>query len=340
MKERKIPEPKPAFVERMRKLLPDKIDNKNYWEISKIEPVNSVRVNTIKSTPEEVIKKLENYGWKLNQPWKNFPEILIIEGKKPTGKDGEILVKKNLAKLEPGELGRSLEHLLGYYYIQELSSMLPEITLSPMENEKYLDLCASPGSKTTQAGAMMKNSGTIIANEISLGRMRILASNLERCGITNAIITRKDGRELCKKLAEKNIKFEKVLVDAPCSGEGTLRSSPKTYLMWNLHAIRSLSKLQKQLLKNAFLCLKPDGEIVYSTCTHAPEENEEVVDFILREFQGEIEIVPFELPLKTRPGLTEWEGKIYDNKVSFAKRVYPQDNNTEGFFVAKFRRIK
>ena len=340
MKERKIPEPKPAFVERIKKLLPDKIDNDNYWEISKTEPVNSIRINTLKSNPEEVIKKLENYGWKLNQPWKSFPEILIVEGKTPTEKSGEILISEKLAKLEPGELGRSLEHLLGYYYIQELSSMLPVLAISPKKNETYLDLCASPGSKTTQAGALMKNSGTIIANEVSLGRMRILASNLERCGVTNTIITRKDGRDFCRKSTEKNIKFDKILVDAPCSGEGTLRSSPKTYLMWNPQTIKSLSKLQKQLLKNAFLCLKPGGEIVYSTCTHAPEENEEVVDSVLNEFKNEIELIPLELPLKTRSGLTTWNEKIYDERVRLAKRVYPQDNNTEGFFVAKFRRVK
>ncbi|MCR4327450.1 MAG: RsmB/NOP family class I SAM-dependent RNA methyltransferase [Nanoarchaeota archaeon] len=340
MKIRKIPEAKPLFIERIKKLLPEKRDQDEYWKISKTEPVNSIRVNTIKITPDELKKKLEEYGWKLSEPWKDHPQILIVEGKNPTGNEKEILIEKGLAKLAPGELGRTLEHLLGYYYIQELSSMLPVISLNPRENEVYLDLCASPGSKTTQAGAKMKNSGTIVANEISMGRMRILASNLERCGVTNTIITKKEGRDLCKKFVERKFFFDKVLVDAPCSGEGTLRSSPKTYIMWNPKTIKSLSKLQKQLLKNAFLSLKIGGEIVYSTCTHAPEENEEVVDFILDEFKKKIEIVPFDLPLKTRPGISEWEGKNFDKRVKLSKRVYPQDNNTEGFFVAKFRRVK
>ncbi|PJE81793.1 tRNA methyltransferase [Candidatus Pacearchaeota archaeon CG10_big_fil_rev_8_21_14_0_10_32_42] len=340
MRERKIPEPKPLFIERMKKLLSEKEDRENYWEISKSEPLNSIRVNTLKIEPEILKEKLEKMGWKLAQPWEKFPEILIVEGKIPTGKEKEILVETNLAKLEPGELGRTLEHLLGYYYIQELSSMLPVIALNPKEGEFYLDVCASPGSKTTQAGTFMNNAGTIIANEISLGRMRILASNLERCGVTNTILTKKDGRDLCKKFIEKNFMFDKILVDAPCSGEGTLRSSPKTYIMWNQKTIQSLSKLQKQLVKNAFLSLKIDGELVYSTCTHAPEENEEVVDFLLNEFKEKIEIVKFKLPLKTREGLTEWNEKKFSEKVKLTKRIYPQDNNTEGFFVAKFRRVK
>jgi NOL1/NOP2/sun family putative RNA methylase len=339
MKERRIFEPKPAFAQRMEKLLVDKGDLGKYWEIVKTEPVNSIRVNTLKICPNELKKKLESYGWIISIPWENFPEVMIVEGKDPSGKEGEIIYN-GVAKLEPGELGRSLEHLLGYYYIQELSSMLPVIATDPKEGEDYLDLCASPGSKTTQAGACMKNSGAIVANEVSLGRMRILASNLERCGIMNAIITRKDGRDLTRKFFGNNFLFDKILVDAPCSGEGTIRSSPKTCLLWNLKTIKSLSKLQKQLLKNSFMCLKVGGEIVYSTCTHAPEENEGVINQMLEDLGDCIEIVDFDLPLKTRPGITEWEGEKYDPRVRVSKRIYPQDNNTEGFFVAKFRRIK
>ncbi len=339
MKERKIPEPKPLFAERMEKLLPDRKDREKYWEIVKLEPVNSIRVNTLKIIPDELRRKLENYGWIIRVPWKNFPEIMIVDGKKPTGNVREI-IEDGIAKLEPGELGRSLEHLLGYYYIQELSSMLPVIALNPLPGDRYLDLCASPGSKTTQAGASMKNLGVIIANEVSLGRMRILASNLERCGVMNVVVTKKDGRDLTKKFQKEKFLLDKVLVDAPCSGEGTLRSSPKTYLMWNIKNVKSLPKLQKQLFENAFLCLRVGGEIVYSTCTHAPEENEGVVNDILEEFGDNIEIVDFELPLKTRAGINEWEGKKYDARVKKSKRIYPQDNNTEGFFLAKFRRVK
>lgn len=321
---RKIPEPKEAFVERIDKLLTNEEDKKAYWEILKTQPVHSIRCNTLKITPEKLKEKLkENHNWKISQPWKTNPEVMIVE-----------------SSLMPGELGRALEHLLGYYYIQELASMLPIIAMEFNEKDNYLDLCAAPGSKTTQAAAKMNNKGNIVANEVSMGRMRILASNLERCGVTNTIITRKDGRVVCGNFVKQEIEFDKILVDAPCSGEGTLRSSYKTYIMWNPKTIKSLSHLQKTLFKKAFANLKVGGEMIYSTCTHAPEENEEVVDAMIKEFGNKIEVLKPGLPIKTREGMTEWEDKTYDEKVKLCARVYPHDNNTEGFFISKFRKVK
>ena len=320
---RKIPEMKPPFKERMKKLLGN--DFSEYEKILKIPPVRSIRCNTLKISPEKLKEKLNKKDWKISQPWKDYPEIMIVE-----------------SALSPGELGRALEHLLGYYYIQELASMLPPIALNPKPHEMVLDMCSSPGSKTTQIAAMMKNTGTIIANEVSLGRIKILAANTERCGVTNTIITKKDGVALCKKLAQQNSisLFDKILIDAPCSGEGTLRSTYKTYLMWNPKTITSLSRLQKQMIKSAWDILKINGEIVYSTCTHAPEENEEVVDFFLKEFNNKVEIEKISLPIKPRQGVTKWEDKEYLEDVKFSCRVYPQDDNTEGFFLAKFKKLK
>jgi len=216
--------------------------------------------------------------------------------------------------------------------------MLPIIALNPKENEIFLDLCAAPGSKTTQAVAEIKNTGTIFANEISLGRLRILASNLERCGTTNTILTRKDGIILCRKLKELEIFPDKILVDVPCSGEGTLRSSYQTYLMWNEKAIRKLSKIQRKLVSSAIEILKPGGEIIYSTCTHAPEENEEVVNWVLENFP-EMKLQKIELPIKIRHGLTKYQDKKFSSELKKCARVYPQDNNTEGFFIAKFKKM-
>ena len=110
--------------------------------------------------------------------------------------------------------------------------------------------------------------------------------------------------------------------------------------MWNPNTIKSLSKLQKKLIQGAFEILKPKGEIVYSTCTHAPEENEEVVDFALKEFKDKIKIEKINLPVKCREGITRWNNEEYDERVKFCARIYPQDNNSEGFFVAKFKKIK
>ena len=368
---------KPLFLERMKKLLPDEKDFEKFLEEIKIQPVNAIRCNKLKISSEKLKKTLEEkYNWKISIPWKAHPEIMIID-----------------SGLLPGELGRSLEHLLGYYYIQELSSMLPVIALTPEKNQKVLDLCAAPGSKTTQISSEMQNTGIIIANEPSLPRLKILSSNLERCGASNVIITKKDGRDLCRRMVEMNFKFSKILIDAPCSGEGTLKSSQKTALMWNIKTIENLPAIQFSLFRAAFEVLETGGEIIYSTCTHAPEENEGVVDKILREFEGRIEISKPNLPkeLKTREGVTSWDNSVaekkgeegnnlddndlncsqqkgqwgrgkensnkkiggkgeqfsekskiknYDKQVKLCARVYPQDNKTEGFFVAKFRRIK
>ena len=322
---RKPPEPKPLFLERMQKLLPDKKDFQSYLDILKIPPVRSIRCNKLKISPAELKNRLKEKGWKIKQPWKNYPEIIIVEN-----------------QLLPGELGRALEHLLGYYYIQELASMLPVISLQSKQEETILDLCSAPGSKTTQLASEMKNTGTIIANEISLGRIKILTSNLERCGVTNTIITRKDGVAFCNRIKKYNqeFKFSKILVDAPCSGEGTLRSSLKTYVMWNIKTIQNLPRIQKQLVLSAFEILESGGKLIYSTCTHAPEENEGVVDFILKELGDKIKLEKISLPIKTREGLTNWNNEKFSSEVKKCARIYPQDNNTEGFFIAKFRKME
>ena len=314
-------EPKPLFLERMSALLGK--DMGSYLEFLKKPLARSIRTNTLKISPEKLKERLESLGWIIDQPFKDHPEIMIIKN-----------------ELAPGELGRSMEHLLGYYYVQEIASMLSVLALKPGSGELVLDIAAAPGSKTTQIAAVMKNTGTIIANDVSLKRLKILASNIERCGATNTIITKKDGIALCRRLKEQGFLFDKILVDAPCSGEGTLRSSPITYQMWNPRTIKILSRLQKALLASSIEILKPGGEIVYSTCTHAPEENEEVVDFVLKKFENDIGIEKINLPVKCRPGINKWLDNDYDKDIEKSCRIYPQDNDTEGFFIAKLRRIK
>ncbi len=312
--------PKPEFRERMKELIGEEAED--FFKISYTETPDSIRCNTLKIQPRELKQRLEELGWKISQPFSKYPEIMILEN-----------------KLGPGEIGKTKEHLLGYYYVQDISSMLPILILQPKPGELFLDLCASPGSKTTQAGAMMENEGAIIANEKSLGRISILNSNLERCGVMNTIVTRKDGVRFCEILEKKSkMRFDKILVDAPCSGEGILRKSIKTYQTWNLKMINKLSRLQKKLASSALKLLKPGGEMIYSTCTLAPEENEEVVDYLIKNF--DIEVMKVELPLKIRSGVVEWEGKKYDEQVKNCVRIYPQDNDTDGFFLAKLRKLK
>jgi len=308
--------PKEGFVRRMEALLGKK-DAEKFFDISYTKTPTSIRCNTLKISVEELKKRLEDYGWKIKQPLRGFPEVMVIE-----------------SKLNPGEIGKTKEHLLGYYYVQEISSMLPMLALQPQPGEIILDLCASPGSKTTQAAAMMNNEGTIIANELSMGRIGILNSNLERCGVMNTIVTRKEGVALCTRLMKKSqLRFDKILVDAPCSGEGTLRKSPKTFQMWNINMIKKVAGVQKQLAVAALKILKVGGEMIYSTCTLAPEEDEMIVNHLVENFDVEIEQI--KLPLKFRCGVTEWEGASMSKEVEKCLRLYPQDNDTDGFFVAK-----
>ena len=364
---------KPAFAERMESLLGKK-GFEEYVLFLEKPLMKSIRANTLKISVNELKKRLEKKSWVLKQPFRKFPEVMIVEGKiagknkednddnykgnvvknfhklvnanKDGGERSELLGGNNRAKqgkiidLEPGELGRSLEHLLGYYYVQDISSMLPVMALNPAKNESVVDLCASPGSKTTQISAMMNNLGVLIANDVKLERIKILASNLERCGASNVIMTKNYGDVLCKRMRRIGFQADKILIDAPCSGEGTIRTSTMTAKMWNANRIYSLSVIQKNLLAGAVEILKKNGEIIYSTCTHTPEENEEVVDCILNNFKNikvEKPLLPKEL--KANPGVLEWQGKSYLKEVKKCVRIYPQDNNTEGFFIAKLRKI-
>ncbi len=304
----------------MRKLLPDKADFEKFEKIVHQKQRRFIRCNNLKISPSDLFERL-NKKWDVAQPFGDYPEIMLVVG-----------------ELGPGELGNSIEHLLGYFYVQEISSMLPPLALKPKPGEFVLDLCSSPGSKTTQMAAMMKNEGTIIANDVKLDRIKILAANLERCGVMNVVATRNDGVGLCNRLAKKGFKFDKILLDVPCSGEGTLRSSPKTFKMWNFKVVQKLSREQKKLFASAVKCLKVGGEIVYSTCTHSPEENELVVSFALKNFPLKIEKV--ELPLKCRPGVKEWKDEKFEEGVEKCCRIYPQDNDSEGFFVSKFKLVK
>ena len=307
---------KPLFRQRMESLLTNKADFEAFERIVHIGPRNFIRCNTLKIQPDELFRRL-SLKWDVEQLSQTNPEIILIK-----------------TELKPGELGNAIEHLLGYYYVQELSSMLSVIALDPQPNETILDLCAAPGSKTSQIAAKMQNQGNLFANDVKIDRIKILSSTLEKTGVTNAIVTRNDGVNLCQKLSKRRFKFDKILLDAPCSGEGTLRSSPKTFLMWNHKVVESLSRLQKKLIANAINCLKVNGTLVYSTCTHAPEENEHVVNFLLNNFPVRLESI--NLPVKSRPGIIEWNGEKFSKEIHKCIRIYPQDNDSEGFFVAKF----
>jgi NOL1/NOP2/sun family putative RNA methylase len=310
---------KPRFEEYIKKIIPES-EMQEFLKFCEKPTRKIIRCNTIKISPERLKKRLEEKGWKISQPCRDYQEIMIIEN-----------------KLQPGELGKNIDHQLGLYYVQELSSMMSAFALDPQEHDSVLDICAAPGSKTTQLSAMMKNTGLLLANDVKIDRLSALISNTERCGCMNVVATRMDGVRLCQIFEKRKVSFDKILVDAPCSGEGVIRSDHKVWKMWNPGMIRGLSALQKKLVACALGCLKKGGTLVYSTCTFEPQECEEVIQFAIDNLGLELE--SFELPLKTREGLSEWNGKKYSNEIKKCKRIFPQDNDTEGFFVAKLKKV-
>jgi 16S rRNA (cytosine1407-C5)-methyltransferase len=177
----------------------------------------------------------------------------------------------------------------GAFYVQSLSSMLPVIALDPKPDEKILDIAAAPGSKTTQMAALMNNTGQIVANDNSRIRGYKLQANLKTQGVANTTVVISPGQALWQQYPEY---FDRALVDAPCSMEGTFTTTnPKTYEHWSVKAIKELVQRQKWLLRSAVSCTKPGGAIVYSTCTLEPEENERIIEWILKKEKGKLELV-------------------------------------------------
>jgi NOL1/NOP2/sun family putative RNA methylase len=302
---------KPELEERYRKILGDEYEELE--KVIKCRILKSFRINTLKIGKKELLPRLVERGWKLKQIpwWKNGYWVDV-----PT---------ENLTN--------TIEYCLGYYYIQEAASMIPPLVLDPKPDEIILDACAAPGSKTTQIAEVMKNSGVIIANDYSLKRLKALRGNLQRLGVMNCVVTYMDIRDFWK----TGLKFDKILLDAPCSGTGSIVSSWRIMKECSISTIKRLSNYQKILLKSVVKCLKEDGILVYSTCSMEPEENEENVDFAVKKLKLRVERVKVK-GLKHRNGLLEWNGKKFDESVANSIRIFPQDNLTEGFFICKLRK--
>lgn len=301
-----IPE---SFKERYCKL----VDEPEAFLASLERPLpKSFRVNTLKASADEVKAGMESYGFKVRQmPW-----------------CAEAFVSDSL------EIGATLEHFTGMIYIQELASMLPPVIVKKeLEDARIvLDGCAAPGSKTTQMAAIMQNKGTLIANDLDYERIRALKFNLEKSGVINTIITNYDLQHL------PDQSYDVVILDAPCSAEGTIRKNDHIFDSWSPRAVSSYSGNQRVLILKAFDLLKPGGTMVYSTCTFAPEENELVVDHLLKNREGaSLEQVSVE-GFKTCEGFTGYDGKEFDPRVASCVRVWPHHNDTGGFFLAKVRK--
>lgn len=227
--------------------------------------------------------------------------------------------------------GLRWEYLAGLYQVQEEAALLPALLLDPQPGERVLDMCAAPGNKTAQMGAMMQNRGTLIANDRSNGRMRAARHALNRIGLTNVTTMTRDGGNLP---AEMGL-FDKIMVDVPCSCEGTCRKDPSVLERSSVGGSQKLARIQTALLRKAVQLCRPGGRIVYATCTFAPEENELVLDTILRESGDSLYLCPNDVPgLVTLPGLTKWQGQTLHPDLRHASRIWPEQNDTGGFFVA------
>ncbi len=271
---------------------------------------NAVRVNTIAASVDRTLAALDEDGVDYEQADWN-PRVLRLDTDSP---------------------GSTWTSFHGFTHGQEEVSAVPPIVLDPQPGERVWDCCAAPGGKATQIAALMDDRGTVVANDSNLGRLSALRFNAERLGATSLAVTNEDARNYSLSRFEFDA-FDRTLVDAPCSCEGTIRKNPDALDNWSPDHVASVAGIQKGILRRAVQATREGGTIVYSTCTFAPEENEAVVDHALD--RESCRVVDFDIGLDHSPGITEWEGNEYDERLERAARIYPHQNDTGGFFVAK-----
>ncbi len=299
------------FVSRLQTLYPTK--SAEILDTFESRKPSTFRTNTLKISTPALIKKLELHGFEVEPS--PLPDAFILKNRSQR------------------ELTETTEYKNGELYIQGLSSMIPPLVLNPKSGQIVLDACSAPGSKTTQMAALMQNSGQIIANDMSQVRLYKLVANLKTLGVTNTQTIHFRAQELWKRFPNT---FDSVLVDVPCSLEGRfLATNPKSFAQWSVKKVKVLSEHQKHILRSAVSSAKSGATIVYSTCTLSPEENEEVVEWMLSK-DTSLTLQSVGVPgVPTESGILEWNGKIYRPEISKCVRILPT-SIFEGFFLAKF----
>lgn len=288
---------------------------------SYLEPrATTLRVNTIKTTHDEVVRELRNAGFEFEIE-KRIPNCIYLKACSQK-KFERLSVYKN-----------------GGIYLQNASCQIPALILDPKPGERVLDLCASPGGKTTQMAALMQNQGSITALEPDPIRFERLKHNVEQQGASNVTCLKIRGEVFARKcLVDSSFQpFDKILVDAPCSGDGTFYINSRAgYTHWSLGFIQEVSDLQKKLLLSALKLVRKGGVVLYSTCSVNPEENEEIISYIIAENKG---ISPLSLPdffektnLVKQP-LMSWNNKTYTGHINKCRRILPS-LFFEGFFLS------
>lgn len=309
-----------GFAQRVSEIYPGDVGLEVLRELGEDLPL-SLRANSLRNTAQELRRELESAGFELAPvDWNPLAFCLPRE---------------NLRALQA-----TVAHAEGRFYIQGLASMAVPLALEPQPGERILDMAAAPGSKTTQIAALMQGRGELVANDRSRNRCFKLRAILEQQGAGWVETLNRPGESLARPFEAS---FDRVLLDAPCSGEGRFRrGDPESWSDWKSSKIKRLAGEQLRLLRTAIRCLRPGGVLVYSTCTLAPEENELVVAKLLRQFGDEyaLELEPIELGLPTRrPGLTEWRSRALPEALGNCLRI-PPGCGYEGFFIARIRRGK
>lgn len=307
----------PLFLERLKRLFPGDLYPDVLAGFESLKPP-SVRIQKPGLTREQILSSLSEAG---------IPAQAIQDLPFPAF----FLNKEDFRKFQAHPL-----YIDGVLYVQGLSSMLPVLVLAPRPGERILDLTAAPGSKTTLIALLMKGEGDLVANDSNKPRFFKMKTILERQGFPHVRMTMMAGEAYGRQEPEC---FDRVLVDAPCSGEARfIAGDSASQGYWKMMKVRELAKKQKRLFLSGFSALKPGGVLVYSTCTFAPEENEGVLSACLKRIGPAAEIEDIALPaVRTMEGLTSWEKDVYPPSLTRTRRIVP-DARSEGFFIARVRK--
>ena len=267
-----------------------------------------IRTNTLKLTPQELQGKLPFETQRVD--W--CPEGFYIDH-----------------EVRPG---KNPHYYAGLYYVQEPTAMAAVEVLDPQPGDRVLDLCAAPGGKSTQIGAKLMGQGLLVANELVNSRAGILSTNIERMGIKNAIVTNEFPERLVDSFFQS---FDRILVDAPCSGEGMFRKDPGALADWSPERVIRCVGKQEKILESADRLLKPGGVLVYSTCTFSPEENEQIIEAFIHKYGYELEYT--QLPGIADHGRVEWT-KNHEPELEKTLRIMPMKVRGEGHFIARLKK--
>lgn len=278
------------------------------WKYRSVELLQAIRINQMNSEGKNIIDRLEGLGIALEKI------DFLPHGYWVTD-----------STVSPGA---TAEYLLGFYSIQEAAAQIPVSLFSDLKGKKVLDASAAPGGKTVQLADYMENTGSIIAIDINKRRLAALTNHLERCNVANTVVYQLDARNAPK----MGLKFDRVLVDAPCSGN--FASDPEWFRNRTLKDVERNARTQREILSKAVECLNPEGEIIYSTCSLEPEENELNIQWAIEKLDLKIE----KINCPGSSGLTNVFRKQLDPSIQFCRRFWP--SKTQGFFVCKFVRTK